>query len=242
MKKFGIIKRIVIYLLGLLIIALGINISKMSGLGISPVSSIPGVLAGIFPDFSLGNMVIIVYCLLVVAQLAVLQKNFKWQNILGVPVALVFGLMVDCLGTETYRLKLAGIDLGIKKEFTGILAAFPRPENLGLRFVYLLISMVIIGIGVAIYLQPKLVPMPAEGLAVAISQKWGKAFGNCKTGVDFSLIFIAAVLQMLFLGGISTLGKGVFTQQGVVGIGTVLSALCVGQIVKLIHRIPFKQS
>ena len=40
-KPGNIVKQIICYIGGLLIITIGINISKMSNLGISPVSSIP---------------------------------------------------------------------------------------------------------------------------------------------------------------------------------------------------------
>ena len=232
-KTLDIVKRIIIYLVGCLIIALGINVSKLSALGISPVSSIPGVLAKKFPTVSLGSMVIIVYCLLVLAQFITLRKRFQLKNVLGVPVALVFGLMVDFVGTVPFKLTLAGIPLGIEKEFNGLLVNFPRPSNLLMQFVYLIASIILIGIGVVIYLKPKLVPMPAEGLAGAISTVSGKPFGNCKTIVDVSLILIASILQVIFLGGFKTFGIG----KGVVGIGTILAAICVGQVVKFINKM-----
>ena len=107
-------KRILVYLLGLLIIAVGINFSKMAGLGISPVSSIPRALEVAW-GFTLGQMVIVIYCILVAAQLVVLRKKFRVVNILGVPVALVFGWMVD----------LVGID---PNAFGHLLANFPLQE------------------------------------------------------------------------------------------------------------------
>ncbi len=219
-KAWDIAKRLLIYLVGLLIIALGINVSKMSGLGISPVSSIPGVLNAIWPQLTLGMMVILVYCLLVLAQVAVLRKEFKLKNILGVPVAIVFGWMVD----------LVGID---EKAFGHLLSGFPRPQGYLMQLVYLVASLLIIGIGVFVYLKPKLVPMPAEGLAMAISQKANKPFGNCKTAVDVSLIVLALALQLIFLGGFSSFAPGT----AVVREGTVLSAICVGQVVKMLNRI-----
>ncbi len=230
-KVLQFLLKLFIYLIGLTVIALGINVSKLSALGIAPVSSTPGVLAKQFPEFSLGNMVIIVYVILVILQIIVLRKQFKWKNILGIPVALIFGLIVDFVGTAPYKMKLGVIDLGIKHEFNGLLINFPHPANLIMQFVYLLASIAIIGIGVFIYLRPNLVPMPAEGLAGAISTVSGKAFGNCKTLVDVGLILIATVLQIIFFGfGSLWIGKGV------VGIGTILAAVCVGQVVKFLNK------
>lgn len=217
-KSQGYGKRILLYLLGLLIIAVGINFSKMAGLGISPVSSIPRALEVAW-GFTLGQMVIVIYCILVAAQLVVLRKRFRVANILGVPVALVFGWMVD----------LVGID---PNAFGHLLANFPRPEIYPVKVLYLAASILIIGIGVFTYLKPNLVPMPAEGLAQAISQVTGKAFGDCKTMVDTSLITIALIIQLLFLGGLhSFTGDTIVIREG-----TIISALLVGQVVKFIRN------
>lgn len=231
-KALRAIWNVFVYLIGLLIIAVGINVSKLSALGISPVSSIPAVLSGIF-GVSLGSMVILVYVVLVLAQLMVLRGRFQWKNALGIPVALIFGMMVDFIGVSAFRLTLAGIPLGIETEFHGLMEFLPKPDGLVWQLVYLAASIVIIGIGVFVYLRPKLVPMPAEGLAAAISQVGKWKFGNCKTVVDFSLILIAAVLQVCVLGGFGTLW---ITGSGPVGIGTILAAVCVGQVVKLLNK------
>ena len=232
MKFLNYLKKLLIYIIGLIIISVGINTTKMSGLGIAPVSSTPGVLAKKFPAFSLGSMVIIIYCLLVIAQLVVLRKDFKAKNILGVPVAIIFGWLVDFFGIAKFKLTVGGLPIGINKEFTGLLYLFPKPANTVMRFVYLFAGILLLGIGVYIYLRPKLTPMPAEGLAAAISQKTGKAFGSCKSIVDVSLIVIASVLQFVFFGISSFL-----IDRGVVGIGTILAAFLVGQTVKLISKI-----
>ena len=216
------IKNIFKYVAGLMIIALGINISKMTSLGISPVSSIPRALEVIF-GLSLGTMVIVVYCFLVLLQFVVLRKDFKPVNAAGIAVAIIFGWMVDFLGLDP-------------SAFGHLLANFPRPDNYALKLVYLCASIVIIGIGVYIYLDAKLVPMPAEGLAQAIAAKTGKQFGDCKTCVDVGLILIALILQLVFLEGFAS-----FTgTKVVVREGTVLSALCVGQVVKTIRKIMAK--
>ena len=214
------VKRLIVYIIGLFIIAVGINVSKMSGLGISPVSSIPRALEVIW-GFTLGTTTILVYCLLVLAQFLILRSKFRLVNILGIPVAIVFGFMVDLVGINP-------------NAFGHLLYNFPRPETYPLRLVYLIASLFIIGIGVFTYLQPNLIPMPAEGLAGAIFQKLKtRPFGDCKTMVDMSMICIALVLQLIFLGGIKSFTGDVV----VVREGTIISAFCVGQVVKLLNRI-----
>ena len=233
MKVVRFILRLLTYLAGLAIIAVGINLSKLSHLGISPVSSIPGVLSAKFPAASLGSMVIVVYCLLVVAQLIVLRKKFRAKNILGVPVAIVFGLLVDFVGISPFKITLAGFPIGIDGQFNGLMQNIPAPTSYPMQLCCLLISILVIGIGVFVYLKPKLVPMPAEGLAAAIAEIRNRPFGNCKTLVDVSMITIALLLQIVLLGGFAS-----FTAPNVVvREGTILSAVCVGQVVKLLNRI-----
>lgn len=218
------IKRVVVYLLGLMIVALGINISKMSNLGISPVSSIPRALEVVM-GYSLGTMLIVVSCCLVGLQLVVLRLDFKLKNILGVFVSFILGWMTDLLGTDP-------------NAFGHLLLNFPRPQNYPMQLVYLFASILIIGLGVFIYLKPDLVPMPAEGLALAIAQKSGKPFGDCKTFVDVSMISIALILQLICLGGLNSFtGSTVVVREG-----TIASAVCVGQVVKFLRRKTGKNS
>ncbi len=214
----SIVKQGVCYLAGLILIAIGITFSKLSSLGISPVSSIPRACELIW-GFTLGTTTFIVYCVLILAQLAVLRKKFTWRNLLGLPLTFVFSWLVDLFGTDP-------------KAFGHLLAWLPKPESYIMRLIFTLTGIVIIGIGVFLYLRPKWIPMPAEGLAGAISTVTKFEFGNCKTAVDCSMIAIALILQLIFLGGFSS-----FTgDKVVVREGTVLAAVCVGQIVKFLSK------
>jgi len=215
----NIIYRIVLYLIGLTFVALGVTFSKMASLGISPVSSIPRALEVAF-GFSLGTMVTLEYFILVVAQFIVLTKDFKWVNASGILIAFVFGFIVD----------LVGID---PNAFGHLLYNFPRPSNYFCSIIYLLASILFIAFGVVVYFKAKLVPLPAEGLANAISVKTGRNFGDCKTYVDTSIIVIAVILQMIFLGGLrSFTGDTIVVREG-----TIITAIFVGQAVKLIQRL-----
>lgn len=220
MKASEIVKKFICYVLGLFLIAVGVNFTKMSALGISPVSSIPRACEVIFGHFTMGNYVIAIYVVLVLLQLLVLRKEFRPLNLLGVLLAIVFGYMVD----------LTGID---PKAVGHLLLNFPKPQIYPMKLLYLAAGILIIGVGVFLYLRPKWIPMPAEGLAQAISKKTGKAFGDCKTIVDCSMIFIALVLQLIFLKGIhSFTGDNVIVREG-----TVIAAVCVGQVVKFLSKI-----
>lgn len=217
-KPGNIIKQFLCYVLGLLIITIGINVSKMSNLGISPVSSIPRACERIW-GFTLGTTTMIVYVFLVLGQIIILRKDFKIVNILGILLTVVFGYMIDFTGTDP-------------NAFGHLMLNFPRPGNYIMKFIYMLVSVGIIGVGVFLYLRPKWVPMPAEGLAGAIAQVTGKPFGNCKSLVDSGMVIIALILQLACLGGLSSFtGEGVVVREG-----TIIAALGVGQVVKFLAK------
>jgi len=219
MKKYKWILRILFYLVGLFFIALGINVSKMSSLGISPVSSIPRALEVIF-GVTLGTTTWIIYIVLIILQIVVLRKDFKIINLFGILVTFIFSFLID----------FTGLDMNA---FGHILANFPRPNTYVMKLLYLIASLFLIGFGVFVYLSPVLVPMPAEGFSMALSTKLKKKFGDCKTCVDCTLILIALILQLIFLGGFKSFTSDVV----VVREGTIISAIFVGQTVKLFSKL-----
>ena len=219
MKPKVIVKKLIVYLLGLMLIAAGANLAKLSGLGISPATSIPRALEVIFAGkLTLGTACQIVYVVLVALQALLLRKRFKPVRLLALLLTFVFGWMVDFTGTNPAT-------------FGHLMAGLPGPANYVMRWVYLIISTLLIGIGVFFYILPKWINLPAEGLADAIAQISHKEFGDCKTFVDTGCILIALILQLIFMGGFSS-----FTRPDVVvREGTLFGAIFVGQVVKRLN-------
>ena len=217
-KPINIIKQAFCYIFGLLIITVGINVSKMSVLGITPVSSIPRACEQIW-GMTLGTTTMIIYILLVLLQLIILRNNFKLRNALVIVVTFIFSWMVNLTGTDP-------------NAFGHLMYGFPVPQTYVMKLIYMLVSVIISGIGVFIYLRPNWVPMPAEGFAGAIAHVTGKPFGNCKSVADTAMVVAAVILQIAFLGGVdSFLGDHVVVREG-----TLVAAIGVGQIVKILTR------
>lgn len=87
-------KRYLLFLVGLFINAVGVSLITKASLGTSPISSIPYVLSLHFP-LTLGNFTIIFSVLLILLQLLILRKNFRIEDILQIPVSVVFGYFID---------------------------------------------------------------------------------------------------------------------------------------------------
>lgn len=100
------------------------------------------------------------------------------------------------------------------------------PQSYGTDLVWLLLGCAVLAFGIYLEVSPKVLMVPGEGLVQALSQVTGVEFGSVKVGFDVSLMTFSAVCSFFFFQGL----------QGV-GLGTLLSAVLVGLIVKLYHRM-----
>ena len=194
--------RLGIYTLGLLILAFGIALAVNCELGVSPVSSLPYVVSLIF-NVSLGTCTTIVYATYVLLQMVLLRK-FQPALLLQLVFSTIFGWFVD----------------GAKY----VLGDFCLRTYFG-QLAMLAVSIVMIAFSLVLYIDVKLAPMPAEGLVGCLADKLGRPFSQMKTAFDCTSVLVAAVLSLIFLGGL-------------VGIreGTVLTALLVGKMMGVLRK------
>ena len=206
------------YILGIIFIAIGINTTKLAQIGISPTSSFPRAIEAV-TSLSLGTATTIVCIGMVLVQMLILRKRFKPVNVLGIPLSIAFGWVIDFFGTDP-------------RTFGHLLAGVPRPETYPMKLLCFIIGISILSFGVFLYSRVMWVLMPTDGLGRAIAEVTGKNFGDCKTMVDCGFVFCALMLQLVFLGGFKS-----FTENVVVREGTVIAAVLVGQVVKLLGKI-----
>ncbi|MBR5708791.1 MAG: cytidylate kinase family protein [Oscillospiraceae bacterium] len=208
-------KRLLIYLLGLYLMAIGVVFSAASGLGVSPVGSLANVLFRIgeaagAPDFiNLGNCTTAVYVLYILAELVILRRDFKARMLLQLVASLFFGQLVN----------LASL----------MLAALPEPGSYGVRMLYLLCSVPLVAAGVMLYLSPDILPTPGEGMSLAISKRTGLSVGASKIIFDCSLFVISSAVSLIYF-------------RRLVGVreGTVICALLVGFVLRQLQK-PFQK-
>ncbi|MBM6869025.1 YitT family protein [Pseudoflavonifractor phocaeensis] len=105
------------------------------------------------------------------------------------------------------------------------LLAFLQPEHFLARLVCLLIGCAVLALGISIEVAPNVLMVPGEGIVKALAVVTGKRFGSIKVLFDVTLILIAVILSLLFFHRLNGLG-----------LGTIVSALIVGQIVNFINR------
>ena len=87
--KRNFLTRVLFYIGGIMIIALGVGIAIKSDLGVSPVSSIPYTLDRV-AGIETGNATILFNIFLVFVQIALLRKDFKPINFLQVLISFLY--------------------------------------------------------------------------------------------------------------------------------------------------------
>lgn len=180
------LKRYLLFLVGLFINSLGVSLVTKASLGTSPISSIPYVLSLNFP-FTLGNFTIVFSLILIALQIIILRKNFKIENVLQIPVSVMFGYFID---------------------LTMYLLFWGDPQNYFLKIIALLLGCFVLGFGVYIEVVADVVMLPGESFVRAIVQTWNTNFGITKIIFDSSMVIIAGVLSFVILGRLNGLREG----------------------------------
>jgi uncharacterized membrane protein YczE/CBS domain-containing protein len=183
---------------------MGIAISVKSGLGVSPVSSIPYTITCV-TGIEMGRATVLFHIVLVVAQILLLRKAFKIKNLLQIPAGILFGMFT------TFCNSLMGY--------------FPTPENMVVRLLMMLLSAVLIAFGIFLYVPADYIPLAGEGMMLAVSQVTKIKFSTVKLIFDISMVVISLITCL-----------AVLHTTGSVGVGTVIAAVLVGSVLKVITK------
>ena len=200
------IKRLVVYLIGVYFTAVAIAISKMTPLGISPNSSFPNEISLIL-DANLGLVTAIVFASFVFIQWILLGKNFKVINFIQVLLSIIYGFFVNSAVALVNRV-------------------LPPCDTYLLQIIYTLVSAVLLGAAVKVYLAPKVMALPAEGLAQAVAQRFKIPFPTAKNVCDITIVTISVILSFAYFGTLYGIREG-----------TIIHAILVGRSVKLADKL-----
>lgn len=181
-------RRAVIYALGLLSMAFGVALSINSGLGVSPVNSLPYVVSLILKA-DMGSCVAGIFSLYVLVQILICRRDFSWINLTQLLFSTLFGYFVD-----------------FAKAVVGDFA----PSAYAGQMALLVASMLLVALGVCLYMDAGLVNMPMEGMAKAVSDRLlrGMAFHDIKVLMDCAAVAAALALSLVFLGEVQGIREG----------------------------------
>lgn len=188
-----------LYLLGMLLLALGLTLNTETGLGASAIVSIPFTLSeGLEMNF--GNLTLVAYCVLVAAQFVVKGKNRTWVDLLQLVVSLIF------------------------TRFLNVFKAIIPYQNgfLPADIALLVLAIILTGVGAAMTVDMQLVPNPGDGIVNSLAQRFGKELGFCKNCFDLGCVAASLLIGLAF--GNALLGIGLGTVLSMIGVGRAIAA------------------
>ena len=120
-----------------------------------------------------------------------------------------------------------GVLFGYMTTFSNYLMTFlPDPGNIYIRLGMVVISTVLVAIGLFFYVPADIIPLAGEGVMLAISKVADKAFSTVKIAFDVTMVVISLITCLILIHSL-----------GSVGIGTVIAAVMVGMVLKLITKL-----
>lgn len=221
LEKQEILKRYIIFLIGLFINSLGVAFITKADLGTSPISSIPYTLSLEFHP-TIGQFTIVFSLLLIAIQIVLLRKKFGIIQFLQIPVSILFGYFIDFSMDR--------------------ILFWMDPQNYVEKTVFLLVGCVILGFGVFLEVVGNVIMLPGEGVVRAITACTKKEFGLIKICVDLSMSIGALIISLILFHGIRGVGVGTIVAALLVGyVSRVFGKLLKGATAKILSQ-PAKET
>lgn len=192
-------KQSLLLVFGLIIMAYGVSLSIQAGLGTSPISSLPYTLSQLTP-LSVGTATIAMHCTLILLQIILLRHNYRPIQLLQLFVALLFGYMTD--------LTLSSIQNFV-------------PHSYIEQWIYCLLGILLVGIGVSCEVTANIIPLAGEGFILAVCEVSSFPFSSTKVCFDCTLVALSCLI-------------GFVCQGSLIGVreGTIAAAVLVGLVAK----------
>ncbi|MGT2682757.1 YczE/YyaS/YitT family protein [Streptococcus porci] len=190
-------KRFWAYLLGNIILALGICLNAKANLGMSAIMAIPYGLTDMM-GIPIGITSFAIYTIMVVLQLVLLGKHFAVSQWLQLVSSFISSLLLQIFDSF-----------------------IQGPQLLTGKVSFLLIGILLTAIGASLTIVSELFPGAPDGLANAIGISLKKGFGIGKNLLDAMCVLLAAILGLATGQGL--LGMGIGTIVAVVLTGQIIS-------------------
>lgn len=192
-----ILKRYLLLLVGLSIMAFGVAFSIKASLGTSPISSVPYVVS-LFTPLTVGTATITMHCVFILLQILILRKNYHPIQLMQLPVAFFFGYLTD-FGVWAVQ----GITCNTYWQ----------------QWIVCLIGILLVAVGVSFEVKAGVVVLAGEGVVLAICKVLPKVkFGYMKVGFDVTLVVIACILSIVFTGRLQGVREGTVAAALLVGL------------------------
>ncbi len=173
----GIKHRVISYMLGLIILSLGVSFTIKSEVGTGPWDALNVGLSKLM--FTVGTWVVIVGIVLIAVNALLLKRKPDFYALITI---FIVGFSIDMW-------------LLLFKGFS--------PDSYLMSFLIFIVGLLLLSFGISVYLQAKFAPVPIDNLMIAIHKRFGLSMGISKTVAEI----IAFIFALVFRGpvGIGTI-------------------------------------
>ncbi|HJB15098.1 MAG TPA: YitT family protein [Candidatus Blautia excrementipullorum] len=192
----AVIKRYLLLLAGLAVMAFGVAFSIKASLGTSPISSVPYVVS-LFSPLTVGTATIIMHCVFILLQILILRRKYHLIQLMQLPVAFFFGYLTD-FGVWAVQ----SIDC----------------HTYWQQWLICLIGILLVAAGVSLEVKAGVVVLAGEGVVLAICKVLPIKFGYMKVLFDVTLVVIACILSLVFTGHLQGVREGTVAAAIMVGL------------------------
>lgn len=189
--------RIALMLVGIAVMALGIDIVVKADLGNSPISATPNVLSLGFTAVSFGTFMLGWQCFLVLVQIALLRREFRLVDLWQIPISVFFGVCIDT--------------------FMALLGP-AAPTSYVVSWLWLAGGMAVLALGIVMTVVSGTVMNCGEAVVQAVVRKTGARFGTVKVGFDLACAALACLCAFLFVGHLAGVREGTFVCAAFTGV------------------------
>ncbi|WP_196779675.1 DUF6198 family protein [Malaciobacter marinus] len=185
-KITNLIIRVLVFIIGLFIMALGVSLSVKADIGVSPISCVPYIYSLKF-SLTIGELTIILNALFILVQMIILRKKYNIFQLVQLPAVIVFGYCID---------------------MTMVLIENLYPSNYVEQLLLCLFACVVLAFGIFLVVKTRLTYLPLEGLVIVISQTFKKEFGKIKISMDSLMVVIGLISSYVFLYKLEGIREG----------------------------------
>lgn len=211
-------KRILLYIIGMMVLALGLSLNTKATLGVSPMLSISYTASHIF-GFDFGNATLAVYVIFVGVEV-VIHFLMKRYGIIPLDFAQILLSIVFTRFLSLFN--------NVIPDFASVYAGSFLGRIPG-RMIVLLFSIIFTGIGAAMSLNARIIPNPGDGIVQAIADFTGAKVGTTKNIID--TLCVGVTLSMCFFTGNGIIG---------IGVGSIMAMLGVGRVIAVYNALTIK--
>lgn len=190
--------RMLMYLVGVAVLALGMSLQTASGLGVAALTCFATTLS-MLTGKTLGFWITATYVAYIVAQLAILRSEFQPRILLELFFSTLIGGLTDLF-----------------------MAVNPlHPTALPTQIATMLLSLAVTAFGVSLVVNMGVVPNAPDGLVQVIAEKLKRRFGDVKVVFDCSHVAASLALSLIFMYNLG--GFGVTTAISALFLGHVIN-------------------